>query len=157
MFWDHVDKTGDCWLWTAAKDRGYGTVHHDGRTRRAHRVAWLLTYGEWPDSLLDHTCHNADPTCAGGYTCPHRACVNPDHLRKVDQRANLLASPHTFAAKNAAKTGCVNGHEYDEENTYVTKNGTRHCRECHRTAAREYERRKAARLRALNGRSLQSD
>lgn len=37
----------------------------------------------------------------------------------------------------ARVTECIQGHEYTEENTYRAKNGTRKCRECHRTRWRK--------------------
>lgn len=49
-----------------------------------------------------------------------------------------------WAAENAAKTHCVNGHEFTPENTIVRKNGGRKCRICQRVAAREWARRDRA-------------
>lgn len=45
---------------TAKDGKGYchGTVN--GRTVRAHRLAWRLYYGEWPDGDIDHI--NGDKT-----------------------------------------------------------------------------------------------
>jgi hypothetical protein len=40
------------------------------------------------------------------------------------------------------KTHCPHGHEYTEENTYVTPKGGRKCRECHRIEVREAKRAK---------------
>lgn len=68
-FWFRVNKTGDCWLWTGAKDlRGYGLIGYDGLLWRTHRLAWFLTYGAIPDDLC--VCH----------TCDVRLCCNPIHL-----------------------------------------------------------------------------
>lgn len=80
-FWAKVDKTGDCWVWTAH-------LFHDGygqfatktkgvtRTWRAHRIAYEWAYGPIPDGMLvDHRCHN-------------RRCVNPDHLRLATRNQN---------------------------------------------------------------------
>lgn len=33
---------------------GYVLITIDGRLYRAHRVAWLLVHGEWPQGVLDH-------------------------------------------------------------------------------------------------------
>ena len=70
-FWAKVDKSGgddSCWHWTAGKDSdGYGKFSCDGKTRKAHRIAWLITNGEIPDGLLvRHKCRGR--------------CVNPLHL-----------------------------------------------------------------------------
>ena len=68
-FWRSVDKSGDCWLWTAALwPNGYGRVCVNGRTVGSHRVAYELTYGPIPHGLF--VCHKCDVP----------ACVNPDHL-----------------------------------------------------------------------------
>jgi hypothetical protein len=41
-FWQHVDRSGECWVWTRAKIKGYGAFRLDGRTVYAHRIAWEL-------------------------------------------------------------------------------------------------------------------
>ena len=33
---------------------GYVRIQINGRHYRAHRIAWLLTYGHWPNNQIDH-------------------------------------------------------------------------------------------------------
>ena len=37
-----------------ATNRGYISVRIRGREYKAHRVAWLLAYGDWPKGDIDH-------------------------------------------------------------------------------------------------------
>lgn len=64
-----VDRSGSCHEWKGSIARnGYGCIHHDGRTAYAHRIAWLLRYGDVPDG------------CLVLHRCDNRRCVNTDHL-----------------------------------------------------------------------------
>lgn len=67
-FWAKVWKTSSCWLWTAAQDRdGYGWFKKDRKQVYAHRIAWLIEYGE-------------DPTLFVLHRCDTPSCVRPSHL-----------------------------------------------------------------------------
>jgi len=70
-FWEHVDKRGDCWLWTGALDSsgryGWFTVE-SGKMVTAHRYAYELAHGAIPSG--NYVLH----------TCDTPACVRPEHL-----------------------------------------------------------------------------
>lgn len=128
-----------CWLWEGGMfDNGYGAIwhsqEHKPHTIGAHRASWLIYRGSIPGDLeIDHRCRN-------------RACVNPDHLEPVTCKVNLLRGAGV-PAKNAAKTACIHGHEFTEENTRWTrqhKSDHRMMRIC-KTCVRN--RKKARRLR----------
>lgn len=79
-----------CLLWCGARDgRGYGMFRMDGRTRRAHRIAWEFERGPIPDGMhIDHFLMNDLATRQQCST----SCINPDHLRLASVRDNILAS-----------------------------------------------------------------
>lgn len=138
-FWSKVEKTEEgCWLWTAAKfSTGYGVFQLRRKAMKAHRVAYGLLVGPVVDGLvLDHACHNEDTSCRGGTSCPHRACVNPAHLRAVTQRQNVLASRNTEPYRQSHKTHCSQGHEFTEETTRRDEKGHRYCVICKRERGR---------------------
>lgn len=129
LFWAKVDKTGDCWLWTAGRNRqGYGefaTRQTDNpKTRVAHRIAYELVVGPIPEGLvLDHLCRNPP-------------CVNPAHVEPVTVGENTMRGVG-LAPQRARQTHCVNGHEYTPDNTYIApKRGTRDCRTCRQIRSR---------------------
>lgn len=127
-----------CWPWTGEVVSGYGKFWVGGKREPAHRWSYERFVAAVPDGLqIVHLCH--DPAeCEGGTTCPHRRCVNPDHLTTSASSENDRGACSTrgVAAVNAAKTHCDHGHEFTPANTQVTvkRNGRprRYCRECQR-------------------------
>lgn len=126
-----IRRTGTCWLWTGSHNHlGYGSIVpvHPGVAVHAHRVVYEEFVGPIPAGLtIDHLCHNADLTCRGGPSCPHRLCVNPAHLEAVPLGVNI-----SRAKKGRIRaTHCPHGHPYDGFNPAT---GRRWCRTCGRLA-----------------------
>ena len=135
----------DCILTKAYESlNGYGKyMTVNGKSYRAHRAAWIKAYGAIPKGMvIDHVCHNEAVErgeCEGGITCIHRACINPEHLRLVTQRENVMAGLHNIDNR----THCYQGHPF-EGNIMVRKNGKRECAECNRVRARANYRKKVS-------------
>lgn len=128
-FWDKVDKSGDCWVWTASiNKKGYGWFKFGGRMMLAHRVSYELEIGEITDGLLVlHRCDNP-------------SCVNPEHLYLGDHDTNMADRVSRRTAANARKTHCLNGHELSGSNLYVYPSGRkRECRTCQRSRHLSYK------------------
>lgn len=124
----------ECWIWSGGNDElGYARFYEniDKRLvrRPAHRFIYESVFGiKVPKAFhMDHLCRNP-------------SCVNPLHLEPVTPKENILRG-NTPAAKNKAKTHCLNGHPFDEKNTYV-KDGRRMCRKCRSINQQRYIKRK---------------
>lgn len=129
-----VHHPAGCWEWIGKSDpRGYGVFTIKSKSFLAHRVAYTTLIGPIPQGMcLDHLCRN-------------HSCVNPDHLRVVSERENLLAG-YGFGAKRARQTLCKNGHPLSGQNLWVYQrkgSGLRRvCVTCHRKNCREYQSRR---------------
>jgi hypothetical protein len=72
---------------------------------------------------------------------PERVKIEGDWEEAVKRALEKKRPPRTgFAALNAAKTHCPQGHPYSAENTYVSPQGKRFCRACHRRHALAHQR-----------------
>lgn len=84
-FWDKVDKNGpivrpeigQCWIWKAGRDRGYGRFGIEGKSLLATRVLWEWEVG--PLKSDDFLCHK----------CDNPSCVRLAHLSKADATFNM--------------------------------------------------------------------
>ena len=129
-FWAKVDRTGDCWLWSAALNAsGYGIAWSPGarKTGLAHRIAYELLVGPISNGMqIDHLCRV-------------RNCVRPDHMELVTTGENTRRG-----LRGRMVTHCPQGHPYDDKNTRIYE-GQRKCRACDNARRRErHARAKAA-------------
>ena len=123
--WILAEETG-CWIWMGAPDvtTGYGSISEPTATGfrkiMAHRASWFLHRGPIPDGMhIDHVCRV-------------RMCVNPDHLRVVTPKQNVLENSLGITARNKGKSHCPMGHPYSGDNLRTRKDGSRQCRTCRR-------------------------
>ena len=140
-FWSQVKFTDTCWLWTGSaggKGGAYGEFRFCGLRVQAHRWAYEFCVGPIPEGLqIDHLCRV-------------RLCVNSDHLEPVSLRVNVLRG-NGLPARNARKTHCSKGHEFNETNTSPVPTGGRRCRTCNREYTRKWRERKTKEARGSAG------
>lgn len=122
-FWFRVDKSADCWTWTAARGAGkfdYGYFWTDSKKLvKAHRYSYALANGPIPEGMV--ICHR----------CDNPPCVRPDHLFLGTQKDNIRDMDAKGRGRRMAKrTHCPKGHPYDEANTALRKDGAQACRAC---------------------------
>lgn len=117
------DEDTGCWLWNGpVGTHGYAEIYANGKEYLAHRFMYEQNIGPIPKG---HHVH---------HTCETRRCVNPLHLRLLTPREHMLASPQNQAHQLMLQTHCKRGHEFTQQNTYISKRGHRKCRACAATA-----------------------
>ncbi|WP_299074764.1 HNH endonuclease [uncultured Paraglaciecola sp.] len=127
----------NCVILLSVNEDGYGRVRVADKMMKAHRVVFENHNGKIDMSLdIDHLCRE-------------RGCIQPHHMEQVSRGVNTLRG-ESFAAKNARKTHCINGHPFDDDNTLATysyKNGkrfgkARKCKKCATLSTKKYLERK---------------
>jgi hypothetical protein len=72
----------ECWPWISAIGaKGYGVLTFERAVYAAHRVAFLLANGHWPN-----------PQCLHG--CDNPICCNPRHLSEGSLAENMRGAYH---------------------------------------------------------------
>lgn len=128
-----LDELSGCRTWTGRTDKDGYPRYYDG-ARYASQLEPLVYVRRW---LMEQE----GATLAIGVIiediCGNILCVSSEHLKA----ATVTTARNTNAAKNARKTTCVNGHPFNDENTYTTPDGRRKCRRCTADAQRNYVQR----------------
>lgn len=152
--WRFLSKisVGDgCHEWAAGRfSAGYGAFSLGGRQQKAHRVMWMLHYGEIPSGM--YICHH----------CDNPPCCRIDHLYLGTAQDNMsdkmargrhVTSPRERNGMwGVRKTHCAQGHPLVDENVYENR-GQRRCAICRRerTAASNAKISAARRVRDAGG------
>lgn len=99
------DPVTKCWIWTGAKNRGYGAINFRGKTAKVHRLVYEIFIGDLPKyngiNVLDHV------------VCDTPACCNPKHVKLVKQSYNILRA-NSISGRNKRKTHCIRGHLFSK-------------------------------------------
>ena len=126
----------ECWGWRGAFRSSQGDQRPVYRRQYAYIWVWEIMRGPWPAGMVFH------------HTCENPQCVSPHHGEPITQGEHLRLHGLMGDHHQAQKTHCLQGHEYDDENTYThqRKDGRveRHCRICVREAKRRYRERLAS-------------
>ena len=77
-FESKINKTNDCWLWSAGHFKsGYGAFGFERKVLYSHRFSYMLSNGNIPDNLdVRHKCR-------------YKNCVNPEHLELGTHAENM--------------------------------------------------------------------
>lgn len=128
-FWRRTESDGPCLVWTGGRSvEGYGVLSWENRQVKAHRLAFFLRLGYWPEGLLRHLCNRPE-------------CIL--HAVEGTPSENGLDAVAAGSHPKSRRTHCPQGHEYDEANTTWHRRH-RHCKACGRDRARAKRRRLAS-------------
>lgn len=130
-----IDPVTKCWKWTRYRilPGGYGQIRFQNKCYLVHVLSAYLCLGYELGSELD-VCHK----------CDNPPCFNPLHLFIGDRYDNMRDASRKGRMRNGFSgiTHCSQGHEFNQENTYIRPDGTgRVCKICQDSRKKEYRKR----------------
>ncbi|MFF4777522.1 hypothetical protein ACFY05_32165 [Microtetraspora fusca] len=156
----HQSDLGRCIIWTRATNKdGYGAFKDgDGKTVNSHLWLYRRLVGPLPEGYeLDHLCHRRD-VCTPGPTCPHRVCViHVDPVTQLEnwRRSGAITVIHANQEMCEGYKGTYH-HPLSGDNLYITPDGRRECRACHRMRCEDYRARRKMLLSKLRDAELRA-
>lgn len=89
--------------------KGYVAMRVDGRTYKAHRLAWLYMTGEWPAKMLDHKDGDPSNNRWGNLRLASDAQNAANRKRKVDNKSGLKGVYWNKEQRKWASSASANG------------------------------------------------
>jgi hypothetical protein len=133
LFWEKVNKTSGCWLWTGAfTEKGYGVAWDGKRTQKAHRVSYMLKHGRMPTQCVLHKCDVPN-------------CVNPDHLfvgTRLENNRDMIQKGRRVVGGTHSRDGYKVGEEHS--GSRLTEGDIKSIREEYASGTTSYSRLSAA-------------
>jgi HNH endonuclease len=110
-----------CLEWQRALNNGYAVATIKQQRYYLHRIACWSEHGP-PSEDKPNALH----------LCDNKRCVRPDHLYWGSDRDNMQDAWDRGPGRATvdSRTHCRKGHEINPDNTAITKQGWRRCREC---------------------------
>lgn len=103
-FWEKVEKTDSCWVWTGSKDR-YGWFRVGSKMTKAHRFSYIIHKGEIPLGMcVLHKCDNPP-------------CVNPTHLyigTMADNNRDMISKKRFHNGANNSRKPMGENHPFSK-------------------------------------------
>lgn len=120
-FWSYVPtglELGDCWEWLGGCTKfGHGGfMREDQSSTSAHRMMWILKWGEPGPLVVRHKCDNPP-------------CVNPNHLElgtHADNAQDRVKRGRNGPCGRRVQESCKRGHN----NWKFATDGRRRCLSC---------------------------
>lgn len=107
-FWARVRKgsPSDCWIWEGCTDsHGYGMVRLATRAHRSHRIAYLLTHGDFWGVLM-HSC-DTPPCCNPAHLSPGTRAQNNKDRDDKGRHIPLKGSAHGMALLDEDRVAAI--------------------------------------------------